>query len=105
MSEAALLGIDVRELRKELFSSRQHASMMVDHNLNVEKFYGHGESPLLSNLDVVLAAQQARLDWGRERERRRLSKAHKPRNRLQHIFEPTERQLAIAIEALGKDAA
>lgn len=94
MSEAALLGIDMRSLNRERFSSRQHRELMARHEIELQRFYGHGDSNLLHRLDIALDIELTRLKQPPVSE-------PKP---VRRIFEPTDAQLAIAITALENAA-
>ena len=95
VNEAKLRGIDLRSLNGERFSSTEHLMTVAEHREQVEEFYQHGDSRLLENLDVVLAARRQLLKPTAVPRVPRKPKKKQP-------FEPTERQLAIAIEVLER---
>lgn len=94
MNEAQLRGINMRSLKRERFSSRNHQQLVERHELELQRYYGHPRPDLLHRLDVGLniALQQLRGPQKPVRERKM-----KP-------FEPTQRQLEIALQALENAA-
>lgn len=94
MNEAQLRGINMRSLHGERFTSQRHKSLIESHELEVQRFYGHGDPNLLHRLDIALDIELTRLKQPPVIE-------PKP---VRRIFEPTDAQLAIAITALENAA-
>lgn len=81
LNEAELRGIDMKQLRKELFTSREHLAMVAKHEEVVRNFYRRKHFPVKQSGITVYA--DSMLDT------------------VDNKF--TERQIEIAIAVLEKD--